>query len=215
MKALHQGAAALVLLATLAGCGAQTMGPMMPTGMNAAFAAQSAPSTGDVKAAALIANYEATTGADAAAIAKRAAIATDLGTTDSDTAANFLETQYDQAKALPSAERSGLQQSILEAMANLDTYDPTTDDAILAAGPGTSAQSTQTYLAAKKRKSRHSSFIRWATEPLHWLDEGIRWLYSTLNGGGAKHHKKGGGGSGPGPAPGPAPDPGPAPAPGS
>ncbi|HEY9722757.1 MAG TPA: hypothetical protein V6D47_12150 [Oscillatoriaceae cyanobacterium] len=206
MKGLHQGAAALVLMATLAGCGAQTIGPVMPLGATQAFAAQSA-NSGDVKAAALIANYEATTGTTATEIAERAQIASQLGNTDSDTAASFLENQYDQAKSLPSADRAPLQDSILNAMADLDTYDPTTDDALIAAGPGATPDSQTAYLAAKKRKSRHSAFIRWATEPLHWLDEGIRWLYSTLNGGPAKHKKK--------PAPAPAPDPGPpAPAPG-
>jgi len=211
MKGLHQGAAALVLMATLAGCGAQSIGPALPMGTGQAFAAQSA-TTGDVKAAALIASYEATTGTDATAIAKRAQIASQLGDTDSDTAAGFLENQYDQAKSLPSADRAPMQQSILQAMADLDTYDPSTDDALIAAGPGTTPASDTAYLAAKKRKSRHNGFIRWATEPLHWLDEGIRWLYTTLNGGPAKKHKKsGGGGNGPAPAPDPGP---PAPAPG-
>ena len=51
-------------------------------------------------------------------------------------------------------------------------------------------------MAASAHRTRHNSFIRWCTQPLRWVDEGIRWFYNLLNGHAPRKPK-------PGPAPAP------------
>lgn len=207
---LHPFVALALAAGLLAGCGKQQPMAALPAAVAGTLAAHAASTPADPAVTKLIADYQAVSGDDAAAFAKRDAIVAQLGDTDSDAAVNFLMGEYDKARALPADLKASHEQAIVNALAALDGYDLDSDEALLKAGRGESTASSEAYDQAMGRKRRHSSIIHFLTQPLRWMDDGIRWLYGFLNGR-HPHHSGGGGHHGPGPGPAPAPGPQPAP----
>lgn len=199
---------ALLVASLLAGCGAPMMASMQAT-QN--VQASSLAASKNQQATSLINKFKAIKGYSRTAMALRARIVDELSDTDSDRAAEFLMAEHDHIKTqYPSASQRTFQKAVLDAMINLDAYDETSDrKAARSLGLSDVAANTEVEMSAQAHRSRHMGFIRWATEPLRWVDDAIRWFLGVVNGPHKKKPKPA-----PAPDPGPSVDPGPAPAPG-
>lgn len=182
MSLLYRSSAALLVAAMLAGCGAQSMGPVSATAVSAMSLQAKAVVPVDPQVQTLITSYKAINGYDDAAMSKRESIVAQLGDSDSDLAANFLESEYDNLSSYPDAVRNVFEDKLVDALLALDTYDSEQDDAAISAGPGDSLVSMETYFDATTRRNRHKGFLHWVTSPFRWVGNGIKHFMAGLTG---------------------------------
>lgn len=173
MSILYRTTASVLLVALLAGCGAQGLAPAPAATQKSLVSA--AMMSVDPNVQKLIADYNSINGFDESAMARRSAIVAALGESDSDLAMNFLQKEYDRLGSLPENVRATFETKLGDALTALDTYDPALDDAAIAAGPGTTLEQAETYYDAMTRSRRHKGFFA-------WLKTGLRNFWRGLTG---------------------------------
>jgi hypothetical protein len=193
MNRLYRSSAALLVAALLAGCGAQTIGPVSATSVAAMSLRAQAVAPADPQVPALIAEFKSISGYDDAAMLKRTEIVNKLGQTDSDTAATFLQAEYEHLAAYPDAVRPTIEEKIIDALLTLDTYDAEQDEESLKVGPGQTLVQMESYYDAATRQARHKGFIHWVSTPFRWVGKGIKRFFQGLTGQKPKRSRGGGG----------------------
>jgi hypothetical protein len=172
--------ASLLLVALLSGCGAQGLTPARATAVATRVSRAAAAEAAEVTK--LIAAYNAIAGHDEAAMARRGELLAKLADTDDDKAVALVQAEYAKLSEVPEGHRAAFEAQLIDALDGLDTYDPALDDAIIAAGPGASAEQQKAFADAMARKKRRKGLIYWLTSPFRWVGDGFKWLGDRLAG---------------------------------